>query len=291
MSVDYESVGLQTSKYFNVSAMAMLVADYFITMQAEIHWVCGRKWDLGRIIFTVSRYLPFAGVTMSVYAALKNRAGENCVVFGQASNALHIIGILAAEGLLVLRTYAFWKCSKKLLAVLLLLAAVCLVGAVTSSRLITITLPSDPTENDVYENDSGCIFQSGRNATLQYIFLMFYEMVVLSLMAYQRQHSHRDSKNSVLKTLYRDSMLYIACIILMSGITIIVGFGLPISYIAMLDCPQVVIHSILASRILFNLHECVQHEADGTLAMEVSDFRAGPRSLVESAEQGSDARS
>ncbi|KAH7922960.1 hypothetical protein BV22DRAFT_621571 [Leucogyrophana mollusca] len=284
-----ESVGLQTAKYFNVSAMAVLVADYFITVQAETHWVGGRKWDLARIIFTVSRYLPFAGVTMSVYAALGNRAGQNCVAFGQASNALHIIGILAAEGLLILRTYAFWKCSKKLLAVLLVLAAACLAGAITSPRFIIITLPSDRTENIIYWSDSGCIFLTGRNASLQYVFLMFYEIVVLSLTAYQRLHSHRDSKNSVLATLYRDSMLYVACIILMSAITIIVGFGLPLSYGAMLDCPQVVIHSILASRILFNLHECVQHEADGTLAMEVSDFRARPRSLVESAERGSGA--
>ncbi|KAH7921020.1 hypothetical protein BV22DRAFT_1198510 [Leucogyrophana mollusca] len=276
MLVDYELMGLQTAKYLSVSAMAILLIDYFITFQAEIYWVWGRKWNTTRVIFTISRYLPFVGTAMTMYAAVVNRNGQNCAVFGNASNALHIIGILAAEGLLIIRTYAFWRCSKKLLSVLLFLAVVCLVGAVTSSHFIIIELPSDSTEANIFDDPgSPCIFQVGRSSSLQYVALMIYEIVILGLTAYRRWHSHSHFKDSVLATLYRDSMVYIVCIIFISGVAIIIAFTLPISFNAMLDSPQIVIHSVLASRILFNLREADKHEHEGTLVVDMSDFQAG----------------
>lgn len=111
----YVDAGLQASKYFNVGMFAVLILDYFITLEAESQWVWHRKWTFVRFIFTVSRYMPFFGIGMTFTGALRTQyyPGESCVRFGQASNVLHIICILAAEGLLITRIYASWN-SKRL---------------------------------------------------------------------------------------------------------------------------------------------------------------------------------
>ncbi|KAH7912346.1 hypothetical protein BJ138DRAFT_1100388 [Hygrophoropsis aurantiaca] len=107
------SVGLQTSRvrwaiqYFNVAAAAVLIFDYCITFEPEVRWTWGRKWGLPRVVFTLSRYTSFAGALMTAYAAA-NAHETKCIIFGDASS-----------GLLILRTYAFWGCNKKILAVLL----------------------------------------------------------------------------------------------------------------------------------------------------------------------------
>jgi hypothetical protein len=59
--------GLQTSKYFNIAGMAILIFDYAITLEDEGRWVWGRNWDVTRLVFTVSRYLPFAGAGLTAY--------------------------------------------------------------------------------------------------------------------------------------------------------------------------------------------------------------------------------
>ncbi|KAG2067949.1 hypothetical protein BDR04DRAFT_1104106 [Suillus decipiens] len=102
----------QIPKFANVGAFALLVFDFCITFQDEVNWTWFRPWDITRIIFVISRYLPFIGAGLTVYDAL-NDVGSP--VRDQAENVIHIIGIVAAEGLLVIRTWAFWQRSKKML--------------------------------------------------------------------------------------------------------------------------------------------------------------------------------
>ncbi|KIJ11468.1 hypothetical protein PAXINDRAFT_34215, partial [Paxillus involutus ATCC 200175] len=68
--------------------------DYCLTFSSEVHHVWGRKWDITRIVFTISRYLPFIASAMTCYV------------------------------ILVLRTYALWGHSRRVLTSLLALAVV-----------------------------------------------------------------------------------------------------------------------------------------------------------------------
>ncbi|EGO00650.1 hypothetical protein SERLA73DRAFT_166928 [Serpula lacrymans var. lacrymans S7.3] len=95
LSASFRS-GLQTSQVF----------DYCITLQTEVFWVWGKKWDLTRIMFAISRYLTFVCVVLITYR------------------------------LLVMRTYAFWKGSKKFLIVVVLFGILMIaVGSVISSEV------------------------------------------------------------------------------------------------------------------------------------------------------------
>ncbi|KAG2079097.1 hypothetical protein BDR04DRAFT_1146792 [Suillus decipiens] len=138
------NTGIQTAKYCNVAGMGVLIFDYFLTLESEIRWTWNTRWNTTRILFVISRYMAFVAAGMTSYAAIATRANENCSRFSQASNAIHIISIVASEGLLIIRTYAFWQQKKKLLAVLLVLAAICIACAVSITQVTTLLFKIPP---------------------------------------------------------------------------------------------------------------------------------------------------
>ncbi|EIW86175.1 hypothetical protein CONPUDRAFT_68768 [Coniophora puteana RWD-64-598 SS2] len=124
-----DAYGKQSQAYANLAAIVILVFDYCITVENEAAWVWGRKWDIGRVTFMFARYSPFPAVALTVSSAMKAAAFEWCSDWyqvGQASNPLHMISIIAAEGLLLLRVWVFWDCSRPLLVLLLVMAIVSL---------------------------------------------------------------------------------------------------------------------------------------------------------------------
>ncbi|KAF9237220.1 hypothetical protein BU15DRAFT_63287 [Melanogaster broomeanus] len=124
------------------SLMVSQVFDYLITIEDEARWVWGRRWDTTRFIFTVSRYLPFLGTGLTSYYLSINSASEPCPASLQITeNVIHIIGVVAAELLLILRTYALWLGDKRLLYGLLAYATVSICVAVVIDTSPTQFLP------------------------------------------------------------------------------------------------------------------------------------------------------
>jgi len=257
-----EAAELQTSKYVNIGAMAILIFDYVITIEDEARWIWGRSWDATRFIFTVSRYLPFVGTALIAYVAL--RSNSDPCPSGNAENVIHIIGIVASELLLVLRTYAFWQGNKRLLYGLLAFVAVT-IGAVVAVNLspdqfldsgTTEPLPSGTTQ-------SSCLLESSRHGALAYVVLLVYEIVILALMVYKRFHAYRGSHALIARIIYRDGIFYVLCIISVTLANVVIDLALPIEYIDLLETAQIVLHSVLASRIMFNLRKSLHYSQYG----------------------------
>ncbi|KAN0082566.1 hypothetical protein V8E55_008361 [Tylopilus felleus] len=218
--------GLQTSKYFNIAGMAILIFDYVITLEDEARWVWGRKWDATRLVFTVSRYLPFAGTALTAYAALRSNSDPCGPSSGQSSSVVHMLGIVAAEVLLILRTYAYWQGNKLVLYGLLAYCAVTIAGAIGISAVQTQLIPGA-------QSPPGCYLTAGRDGTLLALLLLVFEMVILFLTVYKHFRSYRDVRISIVHTLYRDGMFYIACIILITFANTIVDGALPVLNISL----------------------------------------------------------
>ncbi|KAG1719653.1 hypothetical protein EDB19DRAFT_1782363 [Suillus lakei] len=239
-----DNVKLQTVKYSNLGGLAILVFDYCITFSEEVQWTWFKPWDITRVIFTISRYLPFAGVGMTAYGAL--RTSNQCASTLEG-NIIHIIGIVAAEALLVLRTWAFWQKSKRLLIGLSAYSVLTIIAAIAADLSPTSLIPGE-------EPPLGtCYFESTRNAAVVYIFLAMFESVILILTVYKRVHDYRDFQSGIVVTLYHDGMIYMLCILTVTLANVIIGAAFPSAYSNMFDTLQLVIHSVLASRILFRL--------------------------------------
>lgn len=59
--------GRQTMAYVEVVSTVVLLFDFCITFDSEVRWTWGRKWEIMRITFVISRYLPIASVAMYLY--------------------------------------------------------------------------------------------------------------------------------------------------------------------------------------------------------------------------------
>jgi len=222
--------GLQVSRYFNVAGLALWVYEYCITLDTEMCWIWGKRWDPTLIIFIAARYLPFVGSILTVYSALRTQSQSES--YAVASSVVHIFGIAAAEGLLVQRTYTFWNGSKRLLAWLLGFAAILIVIAIFISAQENYAMTG-------YSNPNG------RKNGILYGFLLLFEIVLLCLIVC----------SSMTMAIYHNGMMYIGCIISMTLVNIIVIVSAPLAYIYSLLTLQAVIHSVLSSRLLFDLRQ------------------------------------
>ncbi|KAG2047175.1 hypothetical protein BDR06DRAFT_964268 [Suillus hirtellus] len=264
---------LQTVKYANFGSIANLVFDFCITFAEEVRWTWFRPWDVTRVIFVISRYLPFAGVGLTAYDAL--RVGHQCTSSLQGK-IIHIISIVAAESLLIIRTWAFWQRSKRLLIGLLVYSVLIIAAALAVDLSPTMLLPGE-------EPPIGtCYFEDTRNEAVVYIFLAMFESVILILTVYKRVHDYKNSQSGIVVTLYHDGMFYMLCILGITLANVVIGAALPSAYSDMLDALQLVSHSVLASRILFRIrdsNERIQEPSVSVTTMELDCLRPPTMSM------------
>ncbi|KAG2049917.1 hypothetical protein BDR06DRAFT_940940, partial [Suillus hirtellus] len=195
---------LHTVKYANLSSLAILVFDYCITFSEEVRWTWFKPWDVIRIIFTISRYMPFAGVGITAYYAL--RASDQCAATLEGY-IIDVISIVSAEALLVIRTWAFWQKSKRLLIGLLVYSVLSVAAAIAVDLDPVVFIPGEG------PSAAGCYFESTRNSAVVYMFLAMFEFVMLILTVYKRIRDYKDLQSGIVVTLYRDGMFYMLCIL------------------------------------------------------------------------------
>jgi hypothetical protein len=219
---------------------------------------------------------------MTFIGALRTQyyPGESCVRFGQASNVLHIICLVAAEGLLILRIYASWR-SKPLLIFLLVFPVVCFVVSYLISDTPLVFNSKNTTPINI-PDPGNCLLLGGRNNVFEYAALLLYELVLLCLMLYIRFSKYSNAVGLLQETFFNDSVRYMMCIIVMSSFSIILTMVPPITWVSITDSPQIVIHSVLASRILFNLRASEGRSQIPTTLTDASEihFRGGQISTV-----------
>ncbi|KAG1872575.1 hypothetical protein C8R48DRAFT_831581 [Suillus tomentosus] len=268
MSVSNTS-GLQLAKYTNVAGLTILIYDYFVTLHSEVQWTWGRKWGITRTVFTFSRYGPFACALMTLYSAIKTWGTQDCAPFNDALNGLHFLCIIAAEVLLIFRVYAFsGKKKAYLISILLFGSAILVTSVVISAAPINWRIPG---------GGPPCVMEGAHSSALPYALLMFFEIVLMSTTAFLRYRHYLGSHSALMKSVYRDGLLYMLCITMISTINVIVIAVLPLSYSETLNIPQIVAHSVLASRILFNLQESMAQPLIPTYQSATSiEFNARP---------------
>ncbi|KAG2339749.1 hypothetical protein BDR05DRAFT_950910 [Suillus weaverae] len=284
------NTGIQTSKYCNVAGLGVLIFDYFLTLEPEVRWTWNRRWNVTRVLFVISRYMAFVAAGMTSYGeqlpvspvieySARASAQLPMVInilssqrFTEFTAAIHIISIVAAEGLLILRTYVFWKQNKKLLAVLLVLAAISIACAVSITQVVNnvAAAPVDPSAPPT----SNCTFQAGRSSAIQYGFLVAYELckdisfqshlarffnhiylVLMSLTVFKRYQDYRDSNSRLVRAVFEGGVRYMTAIISVSVLNILI----------MSVVPAATCHP--------HLRESDQEEFDGS-TLQMSTFHA-----------------
>ncbi|KAG2146375.1 uncharacterized protein EDB93DRAFT_471885 [Suillus bovinus] len=259
---------LQVVKYFKMIGLTILVFDYCIKLEAEIDLTWGRKWDLIRVLFVVARYVPFIVVPVDLIYSLGPTSPEICLTLYHVISWVNIIGIVAAEALLLVRTYTLWGRNRVLLVALLILALGCTAGSgVVGAKALSWFEYQDPPLST-----SGC-YQTHRVAiyATNYTLLVLFETVILSLNVIQALRRRRQHGSHLITRLYWDGIVYVLCILAMSIANIIVIGFLPSEYAESVDTLQLVFHSVLSARLIFNLRAIIRRRHEQAIPLSEMD--------------------
>ncbi|KAG2135176.1 hypothetical protein DEU56DRAFT_808405 [Suillus clintonianus] len=234
----------------------------------QVKWTWFKPWDSTRVTFAISRYLPFAGVGMTAYGDFYDKliACAKCAstLEGISIVLIPAIGIAAAESLLVLRTWAFWQKSKRLMIGLRTYSVLTIVAVIVTCLSPKMLIPGE-------EPPLGtCYFESTRNYAVPYMFLAMFESLMLALTVYKRVHDYRGFQSGIVVTLYHDGIFYMMCILTITLANVIVVAALPSAYSNLFATLQPVTHSVLASRILFRIRHSNEREYE-TSSMTLLD--------------------
>ncbi|KAG2130691.1 hypothetical protein DEU56DRAFT_464700 [Suillus clintonianus] len=241
-------MGHQTIAYVEAASTAALLFDFCITFDSEVRWTWRRKWGIVRMAFVISRYMPIATFIMQLYYTVESthggisHPGRYIVING----TMNILGSVAADALLVARTHAFCAWGKSILIAISLFNMV----IVATTLKILHDLASEPGNSIRYG-----VFQGEQRVSIVYGLLAIYQLVLMSLTLHKRFKFYRQENENtpLVATVYRDGVIYMLCIALTSMANCVGMVMLPLSYTFLFYCPQAVVHSVLASRILFNL--------------------------------------
>ncbi|KIM60397.1 hypothetical protein SCLCIDRAFT_947061 [Scleroderma citrinum Foug A] len=245
----------QVGKYFQVASISIWILDFCLTLSDEVRLSSGQKrWGLTHLLYIPTRYFTIVGALCIVYNLLVTTPPQaTCVALYTTSEFVILFAMLTSEGLLLVRTLALWNAQniarKFLIGTYSVVAIAMSVCAVISSTL-------------KYEGICGETTTSVATAEatkLSHITVgmfsgaAFFELVIIFftvLYASLRNGSH--STNRVVAAVTRGNMLYAVSLFVISIVNI-TFYVLPDGWNDLFLTFQIILHGVMASRILFEL--------------------------------------
>ncbi|KAH7904890.1 hypothetical protein BJ138DRAFT_1165788 [Hygrophoropsis aurantiaca] len=237
----------QLNVYFLFSGLAIVAFDYCVTLNMEISWTWDRPWNYVRALFILARYTPFPFVSMYIYDTL-GPITECSLKTEIKLWILCAVTVMGAEGLLLVRTWVFWGRNRAVLVGLIALGLGCIISGVTVDiiHFRSVTYTPIPLPGSRY-------FQPCSSAPYDissYCGLAVFELAILFLSIFQIfQYKHHRR----IFLIMRNDIVYISCIL---GLSVFSEEG----YTDPAIIWQTVLHSVLASRLLFSMRQIMEQQ-------------------------------
>ncbi|EIW86198.1 hypothetical protein CONPUDRAFT_140867 [Coniophora puteana RWD-64-598 SS2] len=256
----------QTFNYVYVSVAALWVYDYVVTLDVEISFLRYSYVRRIKALYLATRFLPFAMLGIHLFRVLPVCSaahrlftartvnldpGESeamCNLYDDVSSGLSLLIVLCSESLFILRTYAVWKCDKRILALILASFIIAIVLTVVVSFL-----PSVPGSSYIIlpgAQVTGCfLLYPAVFTSIPYILLIAFEIELIILNIVQGYRVRRETKGRLFGILLQHNLFYFTCGLLFSILNVAIALTTQYGYSTMFENLQVIIHAILATRM------------------------------------------
>ncbi|KAF7361547.1 hypothetical protein MSAN_01188300 [Mycena sanguinolenta] len=253
-SIYAPAMRLQLVKYFCAASLTLQGYDWLTCLEREVETVWGSPWKGAKILYLLSRYLPLVNLSSALYYyVVFEPTVSTCERVDALAGWLTAIGIVVSEGMLIMRTYAIFNSSKKILIFLLVLLAILVGIAFPTAELFIRSLRyGQPPVGAI----NGCFPVSGSAIIfVSFVAILLFETTIVALTIYSAfRHLRRDS-SPMIKVLYRDSLFFFLCIFFITLGNVLVPALASSQYADLLNRLQVAVHSIVSTRIIFHLRE------------------------------------
>ncbi|KAK7682860.1 hypothetical protein QCA50_014246 [Cerrena zonata] len=251
---------LRIETYTDVAAAALLVYDYLLTFNVEKSLIWPSRWNIMKVLFLLTRYLPFVDVTLVLFYQLKtNISVETCRATYFPAGWFIVLGIMVAEIILTIRTWAIWGRSKRIGIILGVSALVAIIPTLYIEKVFLDSLVFSPYPSPA---TPGCLLTAGNPIiAASFVIVILFETLVLTLTLIKGvQHYRIASGRGFVSVLYRDGVVFYIYLFGISVVNLIVIVAAPRDLANLLAIFQRVMHSLLSARVLMNLREANQRE-------------------------------
>ncbi|EJD03512.1 uncharacterized protein FOMMEDRAFT_27477 [Fomitiporia mediterranea MF3/22] len=183
--------GYRLTNYFDVTSFAIYAYDYMLTFEDERSIMWPKRWSLMKVLFFMVRYLPLVDLT---------------ITFVVKKLGIMNLGILSAEAILIIRTYAIWNENR---SVLILLIGWALANLASSAVFLGLFLKSLGWMR-LPPGPFGCLVTSGNGLLAEvWVILMIYESVLIVLLAIKGIQLYKEQgKTPIILALFRDGVVF-----------------------------------------------------------------------------------
>ncbi|KAF8995823.1 hypothetical protein BDQ17DRAFT_1545022 [Cyathus striatus] len=224
---------MQIVNYLRAATLAVLVYEYLLTFDLEVDFVWKRDWSIVKILFILTRYLPFFDATIILALQfLPHVSVAKCKILYPIVCFLSIGGLIA-EAVLTLRTWAVCGGQKRLGILLAIFSMGIFSGhtvLVGFFSLVKLRFDLQDTLDTILQ---GCLITSGNYNLLiiDWSLVLIYDTVNLVLIMTPAYQSFRPSCYSNLaRMVLRDGAIYYFYLLVAGIANIIVITRLNVSW-------------------------------------------------------------
>lgn len=242
----------QALTYCYAAIAFLFLYDYSLMFSDELLFLRESKRGATKALFITARYSPFVVFVIRVYMdSVSDPDINKCHSFDLVVRVFTLFAIECSEGLFIIRAYALWRKSKRILALILVTFLTSIIIAVavalTSGGGVTFSKPPVSTFTGCY------LVSQGHLLYIAFIVLIVFELELVILVGIQVFKSYRESGSRLLKILVRQSAIYYACGLFWSAVNIFTLLLLKDDYNSSLEYFQIGVHTILATRMHMSL--------------------------------------
>ncbi|KAF8995946.1 hypothetical protein BDQ17DRAFT_1430072 [Cyathus striatus] len=249
---------MQIINYVRVATVAIVVYDYLLTFDLEVHFVWKRDWSVIKILFILTRYsIFFDAITGLALQFLPYASAAKCKTL-YSTLAFLSIGLLIAEAVLTLRTWAVCGGQKRLGIVLAIFYMGIFSGHTALAcffSLVTVQFDLQDTLDTILQ---GCLVTGGSYSLLiiDWSLILAYDTVNLVLIMTPAYQSFRPGRYSNLAwVVLRDGAIYYVYLFVTTIANIIIVAKLNKDYFIVMLILWREFHSILACRVVLHARE------------------------------------
>ncbi|KLO07524.1 hypothetical protein SCHPADRAFT_644826 [Schizopora paradoxa] len=263
---------MQLSKYVNVATFALLIYDYVATLPDEINYVWPSKWNAGKVLYLVQRYMVFIDpMLFIIYIMSPELSFPACKNLFSAFAGLAVCGNVITEIILSMRTYAIWGQSRLVLGMLVIFNFALFVSRVATTRRYLDNLQPMPYPIKAVVACSPTRFESQMPVWITYAIVIVFELTIVTLTIYKAlatlecrlrpNSSPRQVRSSdFTTTLYYDAISFFVILFLLSVANeVITADPKYFNLVSLLTETQRVIHAILSGKIILHLRKAARH--------------------------------
>ncbi|KAF8995947.1 hypothetical protein BDQ17DRAFT_967115 [Cyathus striatus] len=265
---------MQIVNYVRAATLTFLGYEYLLTFDLEVNFIWKSNWNIMKMLFIFTRYIPFFVATMGLALQFLPRASaEKCKML-YTTAALLSTWIFIAEAIFSLRTWVVCGGGQKKLGILL---ALIYIGVLSAHILLACIFNVVTARFDLQDTIlQGCLVTKGSYylIIIDWSLILAYDTVNMVLLMTPAYQSFRLGYYSNLaQVVLHDGLIYYFYLFVTTLANIIILIKLNHDYFTVLLILGQQMHSILACRVVLHAREEGSKAYGGSISIALTNLR------------------